>query len=141
MFAEFINTYGVQIMYAIITAVAGYVGIVVKNLVTKYLNDKTKKAVAKNAVQFVEQVYKNLHGEEKLKEALAAASEMLAEKGITITDLELRVLVEAAVAEFNKAFEKRLRQKILNEKGEAKCLPNFLFYTTNPAKPFLYLGV
>lgn len=106
MFAEFINTYGMQIMYAIITAIAGYVGIVVKNLVTKYLNDKTKKEVAKNAVQFVEQVYKNLHGEDKLAEALVAASEMLAEKGITITDLELRVLVEAAVAEFNKAFEK-----------------------------------
>ena len=107
MFAEFINTYGMQIMYAIITAIAGYVGIVVKNLVTKYLNDKTKKEVAKNAVQFVEQVYKNLHGEDKLAEALVAASEMLAEKGITITELELRVLVEAAVAEFNKAFEKK----------------------------------
>lgn len=107
MFAEFINTYGMQLMYAIITAIAGYVGIVVKNLVTKYLNDKTKKEVAKNAVQFVEQVCKNLHGEEKLNEALVAAAEMLAEKGITITDLELRVLVEAAVAEFNKAFEKK----------------------------------
>ena len=111
MFAEFINTYGVQIMYAIITAIAGYVGIVVKNLITKYLNDKTKKAVAKSAVQFVEQVYKNLHGEEKLAEALVAASEMLAEKGITITDLELRVLVEAAVAEFNKAFEKKAEEE------------------------------
>lgn len=107
MFAEFINTYGTQILYAIITAIAGYVGIVVKNLVTKYINDKTKKSVAKSAVQFVEQVYKDLHGEEKLAEALVAASEMLAEKGITITDLELRVLVEAAVAEFNKAFEKK----------------------------------
>lgn len=106
MFAEFINTYGMQIMYAIITAVAGYVGIVVKNLVTKYLNDKTKREVAKDAVKFVEQVFKNLHGEEKLNEAIEAASEMLAEKGITITELELRVLVEAAVAEFNKAFEK-----------------------------------
>ena len=107
MFAEFINTYGTQILYAIITAIAGYVGIVVKNLVTKYINDKTKKSVAKSAVQFVEQVYKDLHGEEKLAEALVAASEMLMEKGITITDLELRVLVEAAVAEFNKAFEKK----------------------------------
>lgn len=107
MFAEFINAYGLQIMYAIITAIAGYIGIVVKNLVTKYLNDKTKKDVAKSAVQFVEQVYKDIHGEEKLAEALVAASEMLAEKGITITDLELRVLVEAAVAEFNEAFEKK----------------------------------
>lgn len=106
MFAEFINEYGVQLLYAIITAIAGYIGIVIKNLVTKYLNDKTKLAVAKTAVQYVEQVYKDLHGEDKLMQALKAASEMLAEKGITITDLEMRVLIEAAVAEFNKAFDK-----------------------------------
>jgi hypothetical protein len=105
MFAEFINEYGVQLLYAIITAIAGYIGIVIKNLVTKYLNDKTKLAVAKTAVQYVEQVYKDLHGEDKLMQALLAASEMLAEKGITITELEMRVLIEAAVAEFNKAFE------------------------------------
>ena len=107
MFAEFLNQYGMQILYTVVMAIAGYLGIVVKNLATKYINDKTKKAVAKSAVQFVEQVYKDIHGEEKLAEALVAASEMLAEKGITITDLELRVLVEAAVAEFNKAFDKK----------------------------------
>ena len=112
MFAEFVNQYGLQIMYAIITAVAGYIGIAVKNLFTKYVNDKTKAAVAKTAVQFVEQVYKDLHGEEKLKEALRAAAEMLNEKGIVVTDLELRVLVEAAVAEFNDAFNK----KVISEK-------------------------
>lgn len=106
MFAEFINQYGLEIMYALITAIAGYVGIVLKNLVTKYINDKTKRAVAKTAVQFVEQVYKELHGEEKLNAALTAASEMLSEKGIFVSDLEMRVLLEAAVAEFNDAFNK-----------------------------------
>ena len=106
MFAEFINEYGLQILYTIITAIAGYIGIVLKNLATKYINDKTKKSVAKSAVQFVEQVYKDLHGDEKLTQALYAASEMLAEKGITVTELELRVLIEAAVAEFNEAFKK-----------------------------------
>ena len=106
MFAEFINEYGMEILYAIITAVAGYVGIVVKNLCTEYINDKTKRAVAKSAVQFVEQVYKDLHGEDKLNTALSAASEMLLEKGITVSDLEMRVLLEAAVAEFNDAFNK-----------------------------------
>ena len=104
MFAEFVNEYGLQLIYAIVTAIAGYVGIVVKNLVTKYLNDKTKMTVAKTAVQFVEQVYKDVHGEEKFNAALSAASEMLAEKGILVTDLEMRVLIEAAVAEFNGAF-------------------------------------
>lgn len=107
MFTEFINEYGMQLLYAIITAIAGYVGIAVKRLFTKYINDKTKLAVAKSAVKYVEQVYKDLHGDDKLNVALSAASDMLAEKGITITDLELRVLVEAAVAEFNEAFSKQ----------------------------------
>lgn len=107
MFAEFINTYGMEILFTILTGIAGYIGIVVKNLVTKYVNDKTKQAVAKSAVQFVEQVYKDLHGDEKLDAALTAASEMLAEKGITVTQLEMRVLIEAAVAEFNEAFNKK----------------------------------
>jgi hypothetical protein len=106
MFAEFLNQYGMQILYTVVMAIAGYLGIVVKNLATKYINDKAKKDVAKSAVQFVEQVYKDLHGEEKLNEALQAASEMLLEKNITVTSLELRVLIEAAVAEFNNAFGK-----------------------------------
>lgn len=102
MFAEFINEYGMELLYAIITALAGYIGIVVKNLVKKYLDDKTKLAVAKTVVKYVEQVCKDLHGEEKLNEALSAAFAMLAEKGIAVTELEMRVLIEAAVAEFNK---------------------------------------
>ena len=106
MFAEFINTYGLQILYAILTAIASYIGIVVKNLYTKYVNNKIKKDVANTVVQFAEQVYKDLHGEEKLNAALSAATDMLAENGIAVTDLELRILIEAAVAEFNEAFKK-----------------------------------
>ena len=107
MFAQFINQYGMEILYTVIMAIAGYIGIVIKNLATKYLNDKTKRDVAKTAVQFVEQVYKDLHGEEKLNAAFSAASEMLAEKGIHVSELEMRFLLEAAVAEFNKVFEKK----------------------------------
>lgn len=106
MFAEFINTYGLELMYALLTALAGYLGIVIKNLYTKHINDKTKEAVAKTVVKGVEQIYKDLHGEEKLDVALSAASTMLTEKGIRVTELELRMLIEAALAEFNKAFNK-----------------------------------
>lgn len=111
LFLDFINMYGVEILYAVVTAIAGYIGIVAKNLFTKYINDKTKTAVAKTAVQFVEQVYKDLHGEEKLNCALSAASEMLMEKGIATSDLELRYLIEAAVAEFNNAFNKTIKKE------------------------------
>lgn len=118
MFAEFINQYGTEILYAIITTIAGYIGIVIKNLCTKYVNDKTKQAVAKTAVQFVEQVYKDLHGEEKLNKALLAAAEMLGEKGITISALELRVLVEAAVGEFNEVFKNTAIPETTEKDGE-----------------------
>lgn len=106
MFAEFINAYGLQIIYAVLTAIAGAIGIVVKNLYTKYANDKTKKDVVRTVVLGVEQIYKDLHGPEKLDRALSSASEMLAEKGIHATDLELRMLIEATVAEFNNAFQR-----------------------------------
>lgn len=113
MLIEFFNMYGMELMYTVVMAIAGYIGIVIKNLATKYINDKTKRDVAKTAVQFVEQVYKDLHGEEKLNAAFTAASEMLAEKGIVVSDLEMRVLLEAAVAEFNNAFNKTVVTEVI----------------------------
>lgn len=106
MFAQFISEYGTQILYLILTGIAGYIGIVIKNLYQKYINDQTKKDVVKTVVQGIEQIYKDLHGEEKLDKALEAASGMLAEKGINITEFELKMLIEAAVGEFNNVFNK-----------------------------------
>ena len=106
MFVQFINEYGTTVLYAVVTTIAGYIGIVVKNLFQKYVNDKTKKDVVKTVVQSIEQIYKDLHGEEKLNKALESASEMLSLKGITISEFELRILIEAAVGEFNDVFNK-----------------------------------
>ena len=106
MFAQFMSEYGTQILYAILTTIAGYIGFMIKDLYKKHINDQTKKDVVKTVVQAVEQIYHNLHGDEKLSKALEGASEILVSKGITITDLELRMLIEAAVAEFNDAFNK-----------------------------------
>ncbi|MBP5462749.1 MAG: phage holin family protein [Lachnospiraceae bacterium] len=101
---DFINSYGATILYTVITAIAGYIGVTVKKIFNKYVNDKTKKDVAKTCVRAVEQIYTDLHGRDKLEKCLESASEMLAEKGITITDIELRMLIEAAVNEFNSGF-------------------------------------
>lgn len=106
MIVEFINTYGLDLLYAAVVAIGGFIGMALKNLASKIVNDKIKTQVAMTAVKGVEQIYKDLHGEEKLNAACSAASEMLAEKGITISDLELRMLIEAAVAECNNVFQK-----------------------------------
>ena len=106
MFKEFIAEYGLEILMGIITFIAGYLGIVAKKLFTRWVNTKEKKEIVRECVKFTEQVYKTLHGDDKLAEAMKAASEMLTEKGIPVTDLELRVLIEGALAEFNDAFSK-----------------------------------
>ena len=107
LFLQFINEYGTTILYTILTALFGYFGIIAKKYFNKWFETKEKKEIAKEVVRFTEQVYKALHGKEKLEKAMEAMSDMLAEKGIHITELEMKVLLEAAVAEFNKAFEKK----------------------------------
>lgn len=99
---EFFNEYGMTIVYTAVTGIFGYVGLAVKKLCTKYINDKEKKEVAELCVKFVEQVYKELHGEEKFEKAVNSASSMLQEKGIKCCDEELKILIEAAVNSFNK---------------------------------------
>lgn len=106
MITEFINEYGTMILYTLITAIAGYIGLWIKSLYTKYINDKTKKDVVETCVKAVEQLYKDLHGEAKYNEVVISVSEMLAAKGITITELEIKMLIEAAVGEFNNVFGK-----------------------------------
>lgn len=105
-FNEFLSTYGMEILGAILTALAGYLGVVIKNLCQKYLNDKTKQDVAKTCVKAVEQIYKDLHGEEKFNKALECISDMLTEKGIAVSETEMKMLIESAVAEFNEVFSK-----------------------------------
>lgn len=106
LFTDFISEYGTTILYTILTAIAGYLGVVFKNLYQKYINDQTKKDVVRTCVKAVEQLYKDLKGSEKLDKACESASLMLSEKGVTVSDLELRMLIESALAEFNEAFKK-----------------------------------
>ena len=103
---QVISQYGVEILGTILTGLAAYLGLTAKKLVNTYLQDKTIRSIAKIVAQGIEQCYKELHGEEKLDKALEAMSTMLQEKGITISEFEMKVQLENAVGEFNKVFEK-----------------------------------
>lgn len=103
---EFINEYGMTLINSILMALMGYLGVVIKKLYQKYVNDSTKQAVAKTVVNAVEQLYKDLHGEEKYQKAVEAMHDMLVEKGIEISELEIKMLIEGAVREFNTAIGK-----------------------------------
>ena len=101
---EFVSNYGMTILYSVITAIIGYIGVALKNLYAGYINDKTKKDVVKTCVGAVEQLYKDLHGAEKFNKCVESAISMLNAKGIDITELELRMLIEATVGKLNEVF-------------------------------------
>lgn len=98
---EIFTTYALEIIKAIVLMLAGYIGIVLKNLAAKYITTDTAKKVADTTVKYVEQIYTDIHGEEKLNKALALASDILESKNIVITEQELYALLEAAVKEMN----------------------------------------
>lgn len=101
---EIINTYGKELLGTILTGLVGVVAMTFKRLATKYINTKIKRDVAYTVVQGIEQLYKDLKGPEKLHKAMEAAAKMLASEGIEVTGLELRMMLEAAVGEFNDVF-------------------------------------
>lgn len=101
---EIFGAYVLPAIVSLLAAAAAFVGAQIKKLYEKYINDKTKQSVVRTCVKAVEQLYHDLGGPEKLKKAKASAVEMLNEKGIPITDLELSMLIESAVSEFNYGF-------------------------------------
>ena len=119
-FAQFLNTYGVAILYALLTALAGVLANGLKCVYTKYINDKTKQTVAKVVVMAVQQLYAELDGPEKFDFALQSMTEMLNEKGIQISTLEARMLIEAAVGEFKDVFS---RNDIPEDEEPAEDIP------------------
>ena len=102
--AEIFWAYVFPVIVAALTALAGFLGTQIKGLYQKYINDKTKEAVVHTCVKAVEQLYHDLSGPEKFEAAKKGVEEMLNEKGIPISELELNLLIESVVAEFNYGF-------------------------------------
>ena len=85
----------------VILCLVYYVINVIRRLYTKFANTKEKRDITKDAVHFVEQVYKTLHGADKFEAAKHEAIEALHAANIPYTENELNHLIEAAVNEMN----------------------------------------
>lgn len=108
MFEFFVYTYGPTLVGALLCAIMGSLGFAAKRLYEKHINTEEKKSIARTVAAFVEQVWKDIHGSEKMEKALETASALLKKKNIDYDASEMRVLIEAAVAEFNDAFHQPL---------------------------------
>lgn len=95
-----------QLAGTVLMVMAGIVGYQVKKLYNQYIDTQVKKDVVDTTVKYVEQVYTDIHGEEKLAKAIERASQLLNDQGIIVSVDELETLIEATVNGFNGGFNK-----------------------------------
>lgn len=118
MVQEFLAQYGMELVSTIVMAIMGFVGICIKNIIKKFSDERTKEQVCKTAVKAVEQMYADLTGDERYEKAVESVTEMLEEKGISATELEVKMLIESAVKEMNINLGKTEAKKDVDDKTE-----------------------
>ena len=95
-----------EIISTILTAIFGFLGVKIKRYLDEKENARIVQHIVKTAVLAVEQMYKDVSGEEKFELAMKNITEMLEQKGIVVTELELKLLIERCVAEFSEPWKK-----------------------------------
>lgn len=102
---EFTKDYGIEIIHSIVMGVFSYIALDIKKEYKKHIQDKTKKEVVKMVCNYVDELYPNNTGEDKLNIAITNIKEILKEKKIAISDLELKVLLHNSIHIINNELE------------------------------------
>lgn len=99
---EIVSTY---LIPAVITALGGFItwiGTKIKKIYEEKVKSEEVRDIVRSVVKYVERTMTSAKGEEKFNEALKQVSEWLGSKGIEISDVEMRLLIESAVNELPK---------------------------------------
>ena len=95
-----------EILMEYLPKIVEYVLIIIVGLLAnkakKLINTDIKRNIVRDTVKYVEQVFNDVHGGEKLNLAIEKATELLRAKGIKIDESEIVVLIESAVSEMNR---------------------------------------
>lgn len=97
MWEEIITTYLIPLLMAILTGVLTWIGTKIKSVIEEKVTNEKVKDIIYDVVRYTEQTSKELTSSEKFERALKEASEWLNSKGINITELELKIMIEATV--------------------------------------------
>ncbi len=91
--------------------VATALGAVVAYYVRTWIKENEKKDIIQATVQYVEQVYKELDGEQKFELALKRVEKLFKNKGLDIDKDEIETWIEAFVREFRDNFDWPVKNK------------------------------
>lgn len=103
---ELIQSNILEIITTLLTGLVAYIATRLKSKYEEYANTETKQKIVKTVVNATEQLYKDLDGAKKLEKAKENIIALLNEKGITITELEMDMMIEEVVNGFNQGLKK-----------------------------------
>jgi len=89
-----------QLVQLLIVTFIPIIGLALRNWIAskaKFEELLTQEALVQSAVEFVEQVYYALDGEEKYAQALSWASEAFGRRGFKVSEEDLKGMIESAV--------------------------------------------
>ena len=109
---QIITDYLPVIFTGILTVLVGFI----RAKYNKLADTDIKKSVIADTVKYIEQIYKDIHGDEKLDKAEEKAKSLLEEKGIKISNNELVTLIESAVRDMNTSELSNLIEEIKAKK-------------------------
>ena len=96
---------GAYLLKIVLMALIAWIAASAKKAFYKRFDTKEKREIARTVVYSVEQMFKKLHGEDKLKEAMKLAEKLSIAAGLPFDPVEMRALIEYAVAEANHVFD------------------------------------
>lgn len=119
-FAEILHEYLLPsawtALVTLVSAVFAFIGAQLKKKYQEKIDTEEKRHAVETCVNAAEMVYKDLKGAEKLAKVKENIVEWLNLKGISISEIELDMMIEAAVTNLNLDYLKGQKQKQLEEK-------------------------
>ena len=121
-FAEILHEYLLPsawtALVTLVSAAFAFIGAQLKKKYQEKIDTEEKRHAVETCVNAAEMVYKDLKGAEKLAKVKENIVEWLNLKGISISEIELDMMIEAAVTNLNLDYLKGQKQKQLEEKAE-----------------------
>lgn len=121
-FAEILHEYLLPsawtALVTLVGAVFAFIGAQLKKKYQEKIDTEEKRHAVETCVNAAEMVYKDLKGAEKLAKVKENIVEWLNLKGISISEIELDMMIEAAVTNLNLDYLKGQKQKQLEEKAK-----------------------
>ena len=102
---DFTKDYGPTMIHSIVMGIFSYVVLDIKKIYKNHIEDKIKKEVVDKVCIYIDEIYPEIDAENKLKMAISNSREMLKEKKIDISNLELEVLLHNSIYIKNNKLE------------------------------------